>query len=65
MPKVKTRKAVSKRFRVTKNGKVVRSSSKKRHLLTCKSRKKKRDLRQPKIAAKQDSKNIIKMLPYA
>ncbi len=65
MPKVKTRKAVSKRFRITKNGKVVRSSSKKRHLLTCKNRKKKRDLRQPKNASAPDSKNIIKMLPYA
>jgi len=65
MPKVKTRKAVSKRFRVTKNGKVVRSSSKKRHLLTCKSRKKKRDLRQPKTAVGMDAKNIKKMLPYA
>ncbi len=65
MPKVKTRKAVSKRFRVTKNGKVVRSSSKKRHLLTCKTRKKKRDLRQPKNAKAADAKNIKQMLPYA
>ncbi|MCK5851589.1 50S ribosomal protein L35 [bacterium] len=65
MPKVKTRKAVSKRFRVTKNGKVVRSSSKKRHLLTCKTRKKKRDLRQPKTAVAGDAKNIKQMLPYA
>ena len=45
MPKVKTRKAVSKRFKITKSGKVKRCNAKGRHLLTCKSRKKKRQLR--------------------
>ncbi len=64
MPKAKTRKAVSKRFTVTKNGKVKRQSSKMRHLLTCKSRKKKRALRQGKIASPMDAKLVKRMLPY-
>ncbi len=64
MPKTKTRKAVSKRFTVTKNGKVKRQNSKTRHLLTCKSRKKKRALRQGNTASAPDAKNIKSMLPY-
>ncbi len=64
MPKAKTRKAVRKRFTVTKNGKVKRHCSKMRHLLTCKSRKKKRALRQGKTASPTDAKLIKSMLPY-
>lgn len=65
MPKVKTRKAVSKRFKLTKSGQLQRSSSKKRHLLTCKSRKKKRQLRSDKLVAPADLKNMKAMMPYA
>jgi large subunit ribosomal protein L35 len=64
MPKVKTRKAVSKRFRVTKTGKVKRRSSKMRHLLTCKDRKKKRTLRNGTLASDSDARNIKAMMPY-
>lgn len=64
MPKVKTRKAVSKRFTITKSGKVKRSNTKGRHLLTCKSRKKKRQLRHSAIVCDSDAKNIKAMMPY-
>jgi large subunit ribosomal protein L35 len=64
MPKVKTRKAVSKRFKVTKSGKVTRNNSKARHLLTCKNRKKKRKLRHSTIASDSDTRNIKAMMPY-
>lgn len=64
MPKVKTRKSVSKRFSVTKTGKVKRRSSKMRHLLTCKNRKKKRGLRHGTITSDSDAKNIKAMMPY-
>jgi len=64
MPKVKTRKAVSKRFKITKSGKVKRNNSKVRHLLTCKNRKKKRKLRHSSIACDSDAKNIKAMMPY-
>ncbi len=64
MPKFKTRKAVAKRFTVTKNGKVVRRSAKTRHLATGKPRKKKRQLRGGANASRPDAVNIRPMLPY-
>ena len=64
MPKFKTRKAVAKRFRVTKHGKVLRCSAKTRHLATDKTRKKKRHLRSGAVVGGQDAVNIRKMLPY-
>jgi len=45
MPKQKTRKGVAKRMRVTKNGKIMRRKAGGRHLLSSKSRKRKRQLR--------------------
>jgi len=44
MPKQKTRKSITKRFRVTKNGKVMRSQAFRRHLNVKKSSKRKRRL---------------------
>lgn len=42
--KQKTKKIITKRFKITKNGKVMRGQSNKRHLNTHKSRKRKRRL---------------------
>ena len=64
MPKFKTRKAVAKRFKVTKNGKVVRRCAKSRHLATAKSRKKKRQLRGGSTASRPDALKIRAILPY-
>ncbi len=64
MPKTKTRKSVSKRFTVTKSGKLKRRSCKTRHLLTCKTRKKKRELRGGKLVDSADLKNMKSMIPY-
>jgi large subunit ribosomal protein L35 len=64
MPKLKTRKAVAKRFRVTKNGKVVRRSAKTRHLATAKNRKKKRMLRGATATDRADAGNVKAMIPY-
>ncbi len=47
MPKMKTRKAVAARFRVTGSGKLKMSQPGKRHLLTHKTAKRKRQLRRP------------------
>lgn len=47
MPKMKTKKAVACRFRVTATGKLKASRPGKRHLLTHKSAKRKRQLRRP------------------
>lgn len=47
MPKMKTRKAVAARFKVTATGKLKYSQPGKRHILTKKTSKRKRQLRRP------------------
>ena len=63
MPKVKTRKAAAKRFRITKKGKVLRRHAKMRHLLQCKSSKKRRSLRKAGLVAPADIARVRYMLP--
>lgn len=48
MPKMKTKKAVKARFRVTGTGKLKRTSPGRRHILTKKSAKRKRSLAREK-----------------
>lgn len=62
--KVKTHSGASKRFKVTKNGKVKRSSANKSHILTSKSPKRKRHLRKAKVAGPAETPRLKKMLPY-
>ncbi len=64
MPKIKTKKAAKKRFRITKNKKVLMSKSFRRHLLTDRSAKKKRQLRGWKNVDKADAHRVKLMLPY-
>jgi len=45
MPKLKTHRGAAKRFKVTGSGKVVRAKANKSHILTKKTRKRKRRLR--------------------
>lgn len=52
MPKMKTRKAVAARFRVTATGKLKRSRPGKRHILTKKTAKRKRQLSGPALVSK-------------
>lgn len=63
MPKMKTRKAVAKRFKVTGTGKVVHSQAGNSHLMTHKSSGQSRQLRQEKTLTKADRKRVKKMLP--
>lgn len=58
MGKIKTRKAVSKRFRLTASGKVKRSCGGKGHLLSSKTRKQKRRLNKGALVAPQFEKAI-------
>ena len=46
MPKIKTNRAAAKRFKVTGTGKLKRNKAYKSHILTKKSTKRKRNLRQ-------------------
>lgn len=64
MPKLKTHKGASKRFRKTATGKVVRGHSFARHILTSKSRARKRRLRQGALIDKADEFALKQMLPY-
>jgi large subunit ribosomal protein L35 len=64
MPKIKTNRAAAKRFKVTGTGKLKRSKAYKSHILTKKSAKRKRNLRQPAITDATNVKNMKKVLPY-
>ena len=64
MPKMKTSRAAAKRFKVTGTGKLKRNKAYKRHILTKKTTKKKRDLRQATITDVTNVKNVKKILPY-
>ena len=64
MPKMKTSRAAAKRFKVTGTGKLKRSKAYKRHILTKKTTKKKRELRKPVMTDATNVKNMKKILPY-
>ena len=64
MPKIKTNRAAAKRFKVTGTGKLKRSKAYKRHILTKKTRKTKRNLRKASIVDMTNVKNMKKILPY-
>jgi len=64
MPKIKTHKGASKRFKITADGKIKRSRAFKSHILTKKNRKRKRRLGKPDFVFEGEKKSIQKMLPY-
>ncbi len=64
MSKMKTHRGAAKRFSLTKSGKVKRAKAYKSHILTKKSSKRKRNLRQGTYIAKQEEKNIRNLIPY-
>ena len=64
MPKLKTRKAASKRYKVTGNNNFLRRHAYKGHLLMKKSNRQKRKLSQVILVNKNDTKAIKLMLPY-
>ena len=55
MPKLKTRKAIAKRFKLTKKGKIKRARAFKGHILTKKSSKRKRFLRGKDLVHRTDA----------
>lgn len=64
MPKMKTRKSVSKRIKQTATGKIMRKQAGVRHLNTCKSRKRKRQLGRD-CQVSTASRNLVALaLPY-
>jgi large subunit ribosomal protein L35 len=65
MPKMKTKSSAKKRFRVRPGGTVKRGQAFKRHILTKKSTKVKRNLRGATNVHESDVGSIAKMLPFA
>lgn len=65
MPKLKTRKAAAKRFKVTGSGKFMRRRAFRNHLLDHKSPKRKRYLGTMAVVDERDADNVALMLPYA
>ena len=64
MPKMKTNRAAAKRFKVTGTGKLKRNKAYKRHILTKKTTKTKRNLRKATMTDQSNVKNMKKILPY-
>ncbi|MEK7407656.1 MAG: 50S ribosomal protein L35 [Acidobacteriota bacterium] len=64
MPKLKTHKGAAKRFRKTGTGKLVRRHAFARHILTSKSRARKRKLGQSVIVGEANESALKQMLPY-
>ena len=62
MSKLKTRKGLADRIRVTRNGKLVRSHAWKSHLLEHKSAKRKRAFRSADLVARADAKQVRRSL---
>jgi len=65
MPKLKTKRAVLKRMRLTKTGKVKRRKAFHGHLLSGKSAKRRRNLRQSPIVTGAFGKNMKRMMGEA
>ena len=64
MPKLKTHRGAAKRFKKTGTGKIVRAAAFKRHILTSKTTKSKRQMRGSKAVSDADAPKIALMLPY-
>ncbi len=62
MPKMKTKGGAKKRFKLTGTGKIKRKHAFKSHILTKKSKKRKRNLGYDAIVHKVDDKNVRKLL---
>ncbi len=64
MPKMKSCRGAAKRFTVLKSGKIKRKKAYHSHILTSKTTKQKRGLRQGGYMSPEDSPQIRRLLPY-
>jgi large subunit ribosomal protein L35 len=64
MPKLKTHKGASKRFKKTATGKIKRGRSHLRHILTSKDTKRKRKLGKSALVSDGDLAKVKRMIPY-
>ncbi|HEY3307449.1 MAG TPA: 50S ribosomal protein L35 [Desulfuromonadaceae bacterium] len=64
MPKMKTNRGAAKRFKKSASGRIKRGGAFTSHILTHKTRKRKRNLRGGAMVADVDQKNIARLIPY-
>lgn len=64
MPKLKTNRAAAKRFKRTGSGKYMFGKSHASHILTKKTRKRKRELRRKQVLDSTNMKAVRRLLPY-
>jgi len=64
MPKIKTNRGAAKRFKRTASGVFKRVQAFRRHILTKKSSKRKRQLGSPIMVHASDSRAARRMMPY-
>jgi large subunit ribosomal protein L35 len=62
MPKMKTNRSAAKRFKKTASGLLKRGKQNRRHILTKKSPKRKRQLRRAALVSKADEKRMKRLL---
>ena len=65
MPKMKTKRSAAKRFKIRSGGSIKRSQAFKRHILTKKSTKSKRQLRGSAEIHSTNLDSVKAMMPYA
>jgi large subunit ribosomal protein L35 len=63
MPKIKTNRASAKRFKRTGTGKIRRYKANANHILTKKTRKRKRNLRTADLIVKDNAREVRRLLP--
>ncbi|MDD5167541.1 MAG: 50S ribosomal protein L35 [Syntrophales bacterium] len=64
MPKLKTHRGAAKRFSVTGTGRVRRNKAFASHILTTKTRKRKRNLRRSALVHSTNEPAIKRLIPY-
>jgi large subunit ribosomal protein L35 len=61
---MKSHRGAAKRFKKTGSGKITRQKANKQHILTKKTTKRKRSLRQDAVISEADEPRVRRMLPY-
>jgi large subunit ribosomal protein L35 len=63
MPKIKTNRGAAKRFKITGSGKLARNKAFSSHILTKKTTKRKRKLRQSTLVDPSNRKQVRRLVP--
>ncbi len=64
MPKMKTKRAAAKRFKVTGTGRIRRASAGKQHIMRGKSANRLRKLKKNAMVDPADEPRIARLIPY-